>query len=635
MTFATIPNDAVLLNLAEHLLQENPPCSEKATALVGLVRVRGALEKVGLRVANLLISHGQLDAARKIITEVNCDAYLQNALKADEVSLLLQVLVKLNRLKKVLAFFDQATLSSRFGSYEAMDIRLKIANLLLLQNRPDAAERVITDLEAQAYFHKATGIGNIKLLFNVLMGTGHSDICCDLVEDLNAERRFSRFEVLDIRLNLAVFLLNNNRKGRARNVLQSMDGKHYLAHVSDIQQFLKFFLVMCDSKSIKNFSGLLLGDFLEQHFKYTAIIDIKVRIVSRCIMQGERETARQILVTIPIDSIRSPDVIEQLGTAYILLEMFDTARMVFEVGERRKIISKLFYMRQALLHICLWEHDKLRASIENDRRENGSSDLNTYVLAFLLARQGRYEEADRCIDALVDNPNAGMDLQLAGLTLKGNILRSMGACDKALSYYAQATSGRQYPSIWWWVALFEYAMTLFYVDQIDQAMSKAEEGKNYSIPFADASFNPCLFLNHYLVGRFASGSDRSFDATIDCRPVASWPQPHTPYKMWMYLLSGFSMDEAGETELADAAITAIVADPVHTEPSQRKGLQERFSNACLWRNTEFLDALSLAIWPRQAPNFFESRIFHRLWHGRSKNITYKLHGFKPSIYRAC
>ena len=101
-------------------------------------------------------------------------------------------------------------------------------------------------------------------------------------------------------------------------------------------------------------------------------------------------------------------------------------------------------------------------------------------------------------------------------------------------------------------------------------------------------------------------------AVKDLQAISLWPQPHTPYKLWMFFLSAIILERIGENEHAREALFNIIDDPVLVHPAHQEVLHETISSTNHWEAPEFINTLSSAVWPRHCAESYEHEIFHIL-----------------------
>ena len=162
------------------MLKTSPPRIQEAALLAGMVHENKALAAICLRIADGLISHFQAGLAKDLIADIDYTNFFKKSMSVEELNLLLQVLIKTEQAKKAIALLESGDLSERFSSFDDMDIRLQVANMLIIQGQRQAAGKIIKSLDGNAFLRQATSVGKINQLFNALVHTGQATLSFDL-----------------------------------------------------------------------------------------------------------------------------------------------------------------------------------------------------------------------------------------------------------------------------------------------------------------------------------------------------------------------------------------------------------------------------------------------------------------------
>ena len=92
LVLSTKVNDVVLLNITECLINEHPPKINEAANLIEIISSDKKSWNIRLRISNMLLNHGLVDHAKKIIHHIDTKVYVQGSINAGQVKLLLKVL---------------------------------------------------------------------------------------------------------------------------------------------------------------------------------------------------------------------------------------------------------------------------------------------------------------------------------------------------------------------------------------------------------------------------------------------------------------------------------------------------------------------------------------------------------------
>ena len=507
---------------------------------------------IRLRVANALLAQGQIDQAKELIAEINSAEYFQQAASAGQVNLLFSVLIRTDQGDVSFFLLESANMAERFSVFDDIDIRLRVANALLAQGQIDQAKELIAEINSAEYFQQAASAGQVNLLFSVLIRTDQGDVSFFLLESANMAERFSVFDDIDIRLRVANALLAQGQIDQAKELIAEINSAEYFQQAASAGQVNLLFNVLVYAQRSNEIVRLLEDVKVIRLIGGEALIDLKLDIGRKLIMQGQRYTAKKILISINPDKLTNKDHFDALGLLYIHLSMFDKASSVFNVAEKKKCIHPDLFTHMAILFFCLGKMDKASKYIDEQIQSSRRTPTNLLWKAKLLNYSGQHVKALYWIDVLLSKYSSNPVWRCFGLVEKGNFLRSLGKYEEANICYQKAQSTNHGVTFWLWIAHFENAMTLIYLNKAEAALASALKGCSYKSPIYNEKYNPCAILYHYLLYR----QNRSKEFFILPEKWADnamlWPfSSMQSYKKWMLLLTALVLNERRKPNAAN------------------------------------------------------------------------------------
>lgn len=485
---------------------------------------------------------------------------------------------------------------------------LRVANMLLDNGQINQAKELIAELDSTEYFQQAASAGQVNLLFSVLIRTDQGDVSLFLLESANMAERFSVFDNMDIKLRAANTLLARGQTDQAKGLIAEIDTAKFMKHVNSAGQVRLLFNVIAYFQRPAEIFRLLEDVKIIRLFGGEALIDLKLNIVNTLIMQGQRQAAKEILTGINPESLSNQDHAGLLGLAYIQLSMFDQASHVFGVAERKENSHPDLFTHMARLFLCLGEIDKAKDYIDKHAQSNKRSPSNLLWKAKLLNYTGQHVDALYWVDILLSNFSSFPVRRCFGFVEKGNTLRSLARFEEALFCYQKAQEIHIGATFWLWIAHFEHAMTLIYLDKTEEALTAALKGCTYKSQMYSEKYNPCVILYHFLLHRQKRSKDFLIPTMKWADNARLWPHPYTPHKVWMLLLTAVVLEEQGHTQTAKSLIGEIINSLVSKDKSQQEHLTAMLATVSFWRDYKFLNSLSSAVWP----NEFNWRVIRHL-----------------------
>ena len=223
LAISTTPNDASLLNIAGHLLQETPSKVSVASELTGMIRPENSSWNDCLRVANMLLNNRQIDQAKRLIAGIDADKCFQQASSALQINLLLRAMVFTGEGDAALFLLESGNMAERFSVFDDMNIRLRSSNLFLSQGEIAKAQTLLADVDAEKYIEQATSTGQVKLIFSVLFESGQADVVLSLFNASTIFERFGEEFVIDLKLFFANEIILNGKNNDAKRLISNID----------------------------------------------------------------------------------------------------------------------------------------------------------------------------------------------------------------------------------------------------------------------------------------------------------------------------------------------------------------------------------------------------------------------------
>lgn len=471
------------------------------------------------------------------------------------------------------------------------DVCLRVANMLLDNGQINQAKRLISKIDAAKYFERATSAWQISLLFSVLIRADKGDEALFLLESANMAERFSVFDDIDIKLRAANTLLARGQTDQAKGLIAEIDTAKFMKHVNSAGQVKLLFNLIAYFQRSAEILRLLEDVKIIRLFGGETLIDLKLNIVNKLIMQGQRQAAKEVLTGISHEKLSNDDHAGLLGLAYIQLSMFDQALHVFGVAERKGHIHPDLSVYMAVLFLCLGEIDKAKEYIDKYTQSNKRSPSNLLWKAKLLNYTGQHDDALYWVDILLSNFSYVPVHRCFGFVEKGNTLRSLARFEEALLCYQKAQEMHIGPIFWLWIAHFEHAMTLVYLDKTEEALTAAWNGCTYKSQIYSEKYNPCVILYHFLLHRQKRSKDFFIQPIKWAENARLWPHPYTPHKVWMLLLTAAVLDERGISNAANCIIDEVIDYSTINELSQRGKQKELLYAGNNWRDKHFLEIL--------------------------------------------
>lgn len=397
---------------------------------------------------------------------------------------------------------------------------------------------------------------------------------------------------------------DNEMTEAVHHVLNGMD--FFELDVSGIPAFI---VCMAAFGDIDRAISVLNSKKIDEAFPGFDAIALALQCALSLICKCDRTSAEKIIKHIDPERINRQEHIDTLCLLYIRLYKFDEAHKMFRLAEKKSLNGGLFHFYKGIYHYCRWELDEMEKCIaQESKRSNGQPDTLLEVL--FTNRLGRHSETLTVLDKLC-NSSLWTDLKLASMFVKANILRSTLDFEGAVKCYSSAESMPR-SGLWSWMTLFEHAMTMLFTGNEEQALLLAREGTLLTFQSFSSCYNPCAFLYKFILHRHADSNNGTCFSAGSLNEALSWPLACVDYRAWMLLFVAAELDAKEDADGAREIIYRLISDPLITEPGRRKNLNALFSKVQSFRNPQFIDALSDAMWPYHSADSYERKILKKI-----------------------
>ena len=475
------------------------------------------------------------------------------------------------------------------------DNRLRIGNVLLNKCQVDQARKVIHDIDATKYFQNSTHVWQVNLLLNVLHRAGRGDEITKLLETKEAIEMLSvDRQNWDNLLGISNILLIYGQVGHAKRIIHNIDTTKYFQDSINKWQLILLFEVLLRTGRGDEITKLLENKKIIEMLEEETLVDLKLDIGLKLIMQGQQTTAKNILAGIDEEKLSNKKHIGDLGLLYKHLSMFYKANRVFYVAERKGYIDQRISTHMAIVFMRLGETDKASIYIDKHAQSDSRIPVNLLWKAKLLNYSGQHVNALYWIDMLLlYYPNKPVP-RCFGFVEKGNTLRSLGRYEEANNYYQKAQLIEHSLTFWLWIAYFEHAMTLIYLGEIEDALTTAWNGCKCKSYINSEKFNPCVILYHFLLHRQNRSKEFFISSEKWADNIRFCPFPFLPHKTWMLLLTAIVLKEQGRAEKAKNIIYGIITNSEIKNNYQQEYLLTKINS---WYNSEYPNYLSSVLFP--------------------------------------
>lgn len=496
------------------------------------------------------------------------------------------------------------------------DARLHLADMLLTSGEIDQAKEIIASLHAVEYFQQAVSTGQLNLLFSVLIRSDRGEEALFLLESGNVAERFGVLGDMDIRLRVANELLAKKIMAPINKLIAGFDPAKVMRHVNSADQVRMLLNVIGYFQRPSEIFRLLEDAKTIQLSDGETLVDLKLNAVTKLIMQGRREEARNLLFSIDPQTLTSPTSAGLLAHSYTQLGMFDAAHDSFAIAENKGLISDEFYIFKAVLHYCLRQMGSAEKCINKNIDQHGKNPPSLFWKSHLLNFNGRHQEALTWLDDLLNSSSLAVPVHEVFIHVeKGNTLRSLGRLDESLEFYRKAEKRhRSHKATFWaWIACFEHAITLFYLGENARALQIAEQGNRLDSRTYSNRYNPCRILWQFLLHRQKRMKEPPPDPTQWARHAKLWPFPYFHHKMWMLLLAAIVLSDQKGVKDSGVIIDDMVNDQTIVALNHQDFINGILADSESWKKQSVLNALSAAIWPCHAEKAFERMMVKRLF----------------------
>ena len=112
---------------------------------------------------------------------------------------------------------------------------LRVAEMLLANGQITQAKRLLSKIDAAEYIKKSSNVGQVNLLFNVLIKADKLDESLSLLESIEIAEEFTSFDDIDVRIRIAGALLNHGQRRKAEDLLFATEVEKAYAQNTKLQ----------------------------------------------------------------------------------------------------------------------------------------------------------------------------------------------------------------------------------------------------------------------------------------------------------------------------------------------------------------------------------------------------------------
>lgn len=455
------------------------------------------------------------------------------------------------------------------------------------------------------YLSSIIGNNSISCAVSVLIQSlpPRIDAACELLQWISPD-------AIDweTRLRWALILIKHGCLDQAEKITDGFTAADYFKCPHDVNNVKSIFAVLPyvqpSSKTLELLSFVESNDMLDLE----SLVGVKLRATNSFIYSGKSAAAKIIIKSISCETVTNPHHLTMLGLYHNHLSMFDSAEKVFHLAEQRVLKQPNLSVHMAQNKLCLNEFETAKQTIKENAGSSQRTHLNLAWQAKLYHFEGRVNEALVWINKALRMLDDGSPQKCFCLIEKGNELRSIGKMDLSINCYTEAIEKEHDMVIWLWVACFEYAMTLLYLGEVDEAVSIALRGCRYNSYKFNSKFNPCLVLSDFLAIHL--GKPPTISVHEWPKNAMLWPFPYLPYKLWMLIFSCAAFEKNRLFDDAKKIYDSIMKTGKNNQRMQESYCSNIFpSPSNIFHECKVMDVVQSKLWP----NDFNWNILRRLF----------------------
>lgn len=326
----------------------------------------------------------------------------------------------------------------------------------------------------------------------------------------------------------------------------------YAKSCDEIRFFLQSFIFM---ELPELCIAFLNSHKLKNRYDADELIDLKLLLARFMVTKGYIDHAKTMVGEVDPEQIVKPKHFESLIVLNINLDRFKEVLHVSRIVEINKKIYPNYYTHLAIYHLCFGNIRKAAAIIHKQKQ---ATTANLHWKTKLLNLQNNHDEAIQIISTFkYEFKRLNPVEKCFGCIEEGNTLRALSRYDEALSNYQQAQQFDIEPIFWLWLAHFEHALTLSYLNENSDALRSASKGCLIRSIRYNSAYNPCEVLRKILLIRQNASLCTEDSLTKFVDNALLWPFPYFPHKYWMLLLAAYGAIRQGDRELLEKILLIL------------------------------------------------------------------------------
>ncbi len=268
------------------------------------------------------------------------------------------------------------------------------------------------------------------------------------------------------------------------------------------------------------------------------LVQKKIDLAKAMLFKGYRQEAIFLIDTLKSNQLNQPFQLASLLAINVNLLRFEKIDIIVSKA-KKKIIHPSLYIHLSMYHVCSGNYEKAKAVIEQHEETYDKNYANIMYKTMILNLQSHHVEALEHIKTLISRKWAETcDLKYRVYMEKADALRCLGKLEDALHYYKKAQKLETSYEVNLWIAHFEEAATLIYLNRNEDALNTLQIGCDINSIRFNADFNPCIVLCQFLTD-FKQGFNTNIN-TIQFQKMITntmlWPFPFIPMREWTLLI---------------------------------------------------------------------------------------------------
>ena len=411
----------------------------------------------------------------------------------------------------------------------------------------------------------------------------------------------------DLSLKMIHLFLKMGQDRQAKNILKNIDMRQNSENFKNINQTIYFFNMLIHTGLCVEAVQSLENEVIAEIFCENDIIDLRCNIGRSLIFKGQPQLARKVLSKVNEAILLKKDTFSLLGDLYFFLSMFDKANHMFDIATGKKSSLDNISTYMAFLYLAAGKINKATTYVDKHMQHNIKNPVNLLYKAKLFNYLGNHVNALDYINILLSKTENAV-YRCIGFIEKGDTLRLQSKYKEANNYYQKAQKTDIEGAFWLWIAYFEHAMTLVYIDNFKEALKIAWKGCECKSYKYSSKYNPCIILYHFLLF-WLNRSDKFF-ITVEkwAGNILLWPFHAKPHKIWMLLLTVIVLKEQVDNQSANKIIHEIINNLIMIDKKRHDFYVNLLSPNNFSFEKNFLNALSNTVWR----NDFNWRVIRKL-----------------------